>query len=172
MKRLLTVLLILCLFIWGGALADAAPLTEADFELAYAGGVYALGTDPAPLLAAMEKRDGEKPEVFEAESCLFQGKDKEITGQELILATYPMGPGGRDLLETIVIYGGPWVTCRGIGVGSAKDEVISAYGEQYRMDYDQMVYAVGEPYESPMVIFQLDLETSLVTAVFLMAHSA
>ncbi len=172
MKRFFSVLLILCLFQAGTALLEAAPLTEADFVLAYADGAYELRTDPALLIAAMERRDGEKPAVFEAESCLFQGTDKEITGRELILGTYPMGPGGKDLLETIVICAGPWVTSRGIGIGSTREEVIQAYGSDFLEDYDQMVYAVGEAYASPMVIFQMDLETALVTAVFLMAHSA
>lgn len=165
-------LLLGCCLLCAFAAAEGTALTDRDFELAYAGETYRLLTDPAPLLSAMEARDGQKPEVFEAESCLFTGTDKEITGRELVLATYPAGRGGADLLETVMVYGGPWTTSRGIGVGSAKEDVIAAYGDQYLADYDQMVYAVGEPYASPMVVFQIDLDSGLVTAFFLMAHSA
>lgn len=174
-KRAMCTLLLLCLSLAlpGTAWAEeAAPLTEADLIFSYEDVDYALLSDPAPLIAAIEAHDGQAMERTEAPSCLCAGMDREFAGQDVLLATHPSGPGGSDLLETIVILGGPWQTARGIGVGSTRDEVIAAYGPHFMEDYDQLVYALALPYESPMLIFQMDLDTQLVTAVFLMAFSS
>lgn len=172
MKRALAILLALWLLMGNAAPAGAEPLTETDFQFVYEGAAYSLGGDPGALLRAMAARDGGQPELLETDSCLFSGKDKEFTGLELMLGTYPTGPGGKDALETVVITGGPWTTARGIGVGSAREEVIAAYGEGFFEDYDQMIYAVEEPYASPTLIFQLDLDSGLVIAIMLLAASA
>lgn len=171
MKRLLALLAVVVLAL-SSAQAAAAPLTEQDFEWTYAGRDYALGCDPGALLAAMEKQDGQKPDVLEAESCLFDGTDKEITGKELILGTHPSGEKGADRLESVAIQGGPWATRRGIGVGSTRQEVVAAYGSGFIEDYDQLIYAMGKPYESATLIFQLDLQSDRVILVLLLSEGA
>lgn len=165
--------LLLALLLAGCALAEESlPLTAEDLIFAYEGKTYRLLTDPTALIAAIAAHDGEEMTVEEAPSCLYDGMDKEYSGQDLVLGTHPTGKDGGDLLETILIVDGEWATARGIAIGSTKEQVIAAYGENFMEDYDQMIYAIGEPYESPMVIFQLDLDTQQVIAIFLMAYSA
>lgn len=171
MKRFLAVFLAAA-WLLGAAAAEAAPLTEKDLVLLYAGEEYALLADPAPLLAAMRTRDGAAPDMLEADACQFAGKDREYTGLELVLGTHPAGPGGSDRLETVVILGGPWRTARGVGIGSSREDVIAAYGERFIEDYDQLSYWLGAPNESPALVFQMDLATQTVTGIFFMAHSA
>ena len=144
------------------ALAGAAPLNEADITLTYDGRTYTLRSDPAALIAAIEKHDGSPMQVEEADSCQFRGKDKEF---------YGTGKNGGDLLESIVVTGGIWKTERGIGIGSTRKAVLAAYGEGVE-DYDQLLYAIKKPYESPTLIFQFDLETDQVIYIFLLACSA
>ena len=169
-KSWLSGLLALCLLI-GMANAEAERLTGEDFVFVYDGAVYTLSTDAAALIAAAEKRDGESMRVMEADSCLFSGKDKEFTGRELMLATYPILPGGGDQLETIAVLNGPWKTARGVGIGSSRAQVENAYGPGAE-DYDCLFYAVDAPYASPTLIFQFDLETDTVVAFMLLACSA
>lgn len=165
--------LLLALLLTGGALAEGSlSLTEEDLLFTYEGKTYALLTDPAGLFSAVAAHDGAEMTVEEAPSCLYDGMDKEFSGRDIVVGTHPSGKNGGDLIETIVILNGPWTTARGVGIGSTRDQVISAYGENFTEDYDQMIYAVGAPYESPMVIFQLDLDTQQVSAIFLMAYSA
>ncbi|MBR1586285.1 MAG: hypothetical protein IJ662_12140 [Clostridia bacterium] len=171
MKKKLCAALFALLLLTAGIAQAAAPLTAADFELTYAGAAYTLGADPAALLAAMTARDGAAPEVIEADSCIFTGKDKEFYGAELVLGTYPTGKNGGDQLETIVITAVDIPTARGVGVGSARDQVTAAYGPGLE-DYDTLLYAIHTPYESPTLIFQFDLDSDTVVAVMLMACSA
>ena len=170
MKRILVCVFALLLFCTT-AFAAASPLTKEDLFFLYDGKTYFLGDDPSSLIAAIEAYDGEKMTVQEADSCQFKGKDREFTGKELILGTYPTGPKGADKLETIIILGGKWQTARGIGLGSTLKQVRTAYGEG-KLDYDQVMYAMGTPYQSPTLIFVLDMETDTVAGIYLMACSA
>ena len=171
MKKRFLFLLTLCFLFGSGGLAEAPALTDADFVLVYDRVSYTLRTDPSALLAAVARHDGAEMQLEEADSCLFDGKDKEYYGDELILGTYPVGKGGTDVLESIVIAGGPWETARGIRVGSSRQDVLAAYGAAVQ-DYDQWLYALGEPYRGPTLIFQFDLETDRVICIFLLACSA
>ena len=171
MKKMLAWCLALCLAAFCFAGAEAAPLNAADFQLVYDGNPYGLSVDAAGLIAAVEAHDGQAMAVTEADSCLFSGKDKEFAGQEIMLGTYPIGPGGGDQLETIAVLAGPWTTARGIGIGSTREQIEAAYGSGV-LDYDMLMYAQEQPYTSPTLIFQLDLQTETVVAFLLMACSA
>lgn len=162
-KRMLIALLLCCLM----PVAALAALDDADFTLAVGDALYALGESPEALIAAAGPMT-----ITEADSCMFDGTDKEFASETLLLATYPIGPGGADALETIYVIGGEYVTARGIGLGATREAVIAAYGDGYTMDYDQMRYAIGDPLETPMLVFILDLETDTVAAFYMIRNTA
>jgi len=155
---------------WPAGAAETAPLTEADFVFVYAEQAYRLGEPALPLIQAVGAAEGAM-RVTEAESCMFTGMDKEFEGDTLLLATYPIGPAGADVLETIMAVGGAHQTARGISVGQPMDGVVAAYGDGYTLDYDQMMYALGDPLTEPILIFILDLETGCVDSFFMMRNT-
>lgn len=153
------------------ALAEApAPLTLDDLVMTLAGEQYSPGDVAQPLVEAMEAGIG-PVETEEFDSCLFQGKDKEMVSSEMLLGTYPIGPGGQDRIETILVVGGEHATARGIRIGSSKQQVLDAYGSGYRQDYDELLYEVEGENTKPVIVFVLDLETDLVTSYYMMLGS-
>jgi len=170
---------VLCFLILAAILLPAAsmmadpkaydPLTEDDFVFVFEGQAYCLGGPALPLIEALQA--AEPMDVFEAESCMFTGLDKEFQGKTLLIATYPIGPGGADVLETIMAVGGDHQTARGIAIGAGMDDVIAAYGLDYILDYDQMMYAVGDALTEPVLVFHLDLETCSVIGFHMMRNT-
>lgn len=144
----------------------AQPLTENDFVFTLGDATYPLGGPAAPLLAAAEDAIGPMS-LWEADSCMFSGTDKEYENDELLLATYPIGPDGGDVLETVMVISGEHKTSRGIGIGDTLDAVIAAYGDAYTLDYDQLLYAQSDLSAGPMLVFVLDLETDLVASYYI-----
>ena len=149
----------------------AGPLTEADFVFAYAGQAHRLGEPALPLIQAIEAAEGAM-RVTEAESCMFAGIDREFESDTLLIATYPIGRGGADVLETILVIGGEHQTARGVSIGDAVDDVVAAYGNGYTLDHNQMVYALGDPLTEPVLIFILDLDTGRVASFFMMRNTS
>lgn len=165
MKKSIICLVVVCLLCAGVAYAGA-PLEETDFVFAYGDQEFALGGPAQALLDAVGDMN-----MFEADSCMFDGKDREYENDELVLATYPIGPGGADQLETVLVIGGAHQTARAIGIGSTRAEVEAVYGTDYTLDYDQMVYAMGDPLTAPLLMFTLDLDTDTVVAFALMRNT-
>lgn len=172
MKKAFGVLLALFLLLAGAAgRADApAPLGTQDFLFVFESKVYSLGMPAGPLINAVEAKYGPFS-VFEAESCLFSGMDRELENADLLLGTYPIGPGGTDALETIMVTGGAFQTPRKIGIGSTKAEVIAAYGESFILDYDTMLYSTGSYLSDPVLAFTLDLSTNTVLSYYIMQNT-
>jgi len=170
---------VLCIFLLAALLFPAAaatadpkaydPLTEDDFVFVYDGQAHCLGDPALPLVEAI--RAAEAVEVVEADSCMFTGKDKEFQGETLLIATYPIGPGGADVLETILVVGGDHRTARGIGIGASMGDVIAEYGPEYTLDYDQVTYALGNALTEPVLVFLLDLQTDTVVAFYMMRNT-
>lgn len=172
MKRALTFLVswFCVLAVFASGLAAPSPLTEADFVLTLDGTQYRLGEAAAPLLAQAEAAFGPFQEQS-ADSCMFTGKDKEFENDALLIATYPIGPKGADVVETIFVLDEGIVTPRGIGVGSPKAEVLAAYGDGFTLDYDQMIYGMGDAWAEPILVFVLDLTTDCVSSFYLMRNT-
>lgn len=161
MKKCLCLLALLCLTA-GMAHAEIAPLSESDFAFTFSGTSYALGSELAPLVAAIEQASGEQMAVTEAESCMFSGKDREFELDGLILGAYPIGRVGADALETVIALTDAYETARGARVGMTKEEIIALYGSSFTLDYDQMIYQQAE--NGPMLLFGIDLDTGLINA--------
>lgn len=162
---LLVMLLTLSLF-QALAAPEALPLSNGDFDFLLGVESFPLDAPAAPLLAAVKKA-GIALEMAEAESCLFDGKDREYIGEELLVGTQPRGPKGGEMMETIMALGGDWLTVRGIGIGDPREKVLAAYGEPDLQDADMMVYLLDGEQDGPMLAFFLDLEQDTVLSWYI-----
>ena len=128
-----------------------------------------FGSDPAELIAAITEHDGEAPEIDEAESCLYDTMDYEYNGLEVTVGSYHPQGGPDEVINCFIVYDGEWVTARGIGIGSTLEEIVAAYGEDYILEADTVVYAIGEKYQSYTLAFQMDEESGQVICFALYA---
>jgi len=171
MKRtaLLLAALLLALMAFAGAEDAPEALSEDDFVFVYDETPYSFGMDPAELIAAITAHEGAAPEVFAAESCLYDTMDYEYYGAEITVGScHPQG-GPDEAINCFMVYGGEWTTARGIGIGSTLEEVVSAYGTDYAEEADTVVYAIGEKYQSYTLAFQYDEESRTVIGFALYA---
>lgn len=149
---------------------DAMPLEERDFALFLENETeITLGQDAAAAAALLSAHSGMPFECLEAESCMFSGMDKEYSNEALVLGSYPIGPNGGDALESVLVFSPDYQTARGAKVGCSKNEIEALYGLNYTLDYDQMLYQLGE--DGPMLIFTLDLETNAVVSWLLLRNT-
>jgi len=157
--------LIMCLMLPAAAAPAPLPMTEMDLVFVFEGQAYALASPAKELLAALKKA-GVGLTESRADSCLFEGEDKEFLGEELLIGTLPKGTRGEDMLETVMVLAGDHLTSRGLGIGSSGEELLAAYGEPSLTDYDLMIYALGDAEDSPQLVFVLDLDTGLVNSYY------
>lgn len=99
--------------------------TEEDGTYVFVSGdaVVGVNADMADVLAAL----GEPVSYFEAESCAFHGLDKTYTYGGFIITTRP--DGEKDFVNSILLTDDSVTTKEGVYIGSAKADVIAAYGE-------------------------------------------
>lgn len=168
MKKLLA--LFICLMLPLAALAEEiAPLSGEDLTLTVGEAVYTLGGDAAALVEALEALTGEPLVMTESVSCMFEGMDREFENEAVLVGAYPIGPGGSDVLESVMVFADTLVTARGAAVGMTKAEIEALYGMAYELDWNEMVYSLpGEPDHEPVLIFVLDLETDEVVSWMLL----
>lgn len=161
-------LCLLCAFLLlPAALAAPAalPLTPEDLDVLLGEEVLTLDVPAAPMLLALD-REGIRLTKREVDSCLFPGKDREFSDDQLLIGTLPRGVRGADVVETIMVLGGEYVTRRGIGIGSAGQDILAAYGEAALKDYDLLIYHLpGQP-EGPWLVFVMDLEKDSVLSFY------
>ena len=81
---------------------------------------------------------GKENNYFEAPSCAFNGLDKYYTYDHFEIDTYP--ESGKDYISSIVLKDDIVTTEEGVALGSTKDEVISAYGEDYETNGSSIIY--------------------------------
>lgn len=169
-KRALLFLLLLLLPLTALSQPAPLPLDENDLALSVAGENYALNTPAQPLLDALQKA-GVKLTKTEAESCLFAGKDREYANDELVVGTLPKGDKGADVIETLMVLGGDYVTLRGISIGDTLDDVLKAYGEPPLWEQDEMIYTLTEDPFSPRLVFVLDGQEFVVTTFYMIFNT-
>ena len=160
MKKLLC--LMICLMLPLAALAEAAPLSGEDLRLTVGETTFALGEDAAPLVAALEELTGAPLAMTETVSCMFDGMDREFANDEVLVGTYPIGVGGADVTESVMVFTDALATARGAAVGMTKAEIEALYGMDYFLDWDTMIYSLGEL--EPQIMFTLDLDTGVVVS--------
>ena len=141
----------------------ASPLTlEGDMGLLVENTWYPILNDFTPLKEAL----GEAEDIIAAPSCVFQGEDKEFVYDGMSVFTNPLG--ALDVWYEVCITGEGYTTVRGIGVGSSRNEIIAAYGQNYYMEGENVmtfsVSGIEGDYESPCVMFELT-EDGLVSCI-------
>ena len=168
MKKLIC--LLLCLLLPLAALAEAAaPLTAADFTLTAGENVLVLGSGAALWLEALEALTGTPLDKTETVSCMFDGMDREYANDAVIVGTYPIGEGGGDAVESVIVFTDALRTARGAAVGMAQEEIEALYGDDYFLDWDTMIYSQGML--EPQLMFTLDLESGAVISWMLLRNT-
>ena len=84
---------------------------------------------------------GDDYTYFEADSCAFQGKDKIYTYGSVAILNYQVE--GVDYIATIEIKDDLVSTNEGISIGSNRDDVISAYGNEGELTENSIMYVSG-----------------------------
>lgn len=120
--------------------APAVPAPEAGskYVLTYRDCPLPMNAEFAPLLDFL----GEPDSYFEAASCAFDGLDKTYTYAGVEIITYP--DGERDYISSVRLLDGSVSTPEGITIGSTREEVAAAYGEDFQELGTQYVYEDGD----------------------------
>ncbi len=85
---------------------------------------------------------GEPKDFFESESCAFEGLDKEYTYSGFKLKTYPVDD--VDYVSSVVFMDDTVSTDEGITIGSTREEVVEAYGEDYTEKGSSLTYTKSD----------------------------
>ena len=147
MKRLIASLIIVMLMLTGCSNGKPVQSDKGDisngsnngFVFKYNDVEITVNTDAAPVIEAL----GEPNDYFEAESCAFQGKDKTYYYSGFELSTYPKDDN-TDYILTIYFQDDSVSTPEGICIGSSAEEVIKAYGEEYKGGEGSYTYTLGD----------------------------
>ena len=101
--------------------------------------VITMGAEAAPILKAL----GKAKSTFEQDSCAYQGKSRIYTYENFELGTSTAS--GKECVESIYIAGtsGTAATQEGVQTGSKKEDVIKAYGKDYKEDFGTLRYTLG-----------------------------
>ncbi len=136
------------------------PFNENDLTFVNDGVEYPISTPAQPLLDLF----GSDFEEIVAPSCSFVGEDKQFIYDFATVYTYPMD--GVDMIDEVYIYGGDFVTNRGIALGDTLDMVIEAYGEGGFEDGPSFVYALsGDPKDMASQRLYFELTDGVITGI-------
>ncbi len=101
----------------------AAETTAAGYTVTLRDVTIEMAAEADPIVAEL----GDDYSYFESESCAFEGLDKVYSYPGFKLNTYP--DGEVDYVLSVVFMDDTVETGEGICIGSARDDVIEAYGE-------------------------------------------
>ncbi len=133
----LVLLALICLLSSCAPGTDLPDGEEGEYSFMYGNIEITPGDDMAPILAAL----GEPSKYYEAASCAFEGLDKIYTFGSLQINTYPDGEVDRVL--TLVLLDDANLTPEGVTIGSDKEAVLAAYGEEYEGGDSSLTYKKG-----------------------------
>ncbi|MDF2908601.1 MAG: hypothetical protein K0R34_3922 [Herbinix sp.] len=117
---------------------ETSGTTAEGFTFEYNEVSIPMNVDAAPVVEAL----GESVDYFEAASCAFQGLDKIYSYNGFELGTYPNGD--KDYVSYVTLLDDSVSTDKGVYVGSALEEVTTAYGKEYTVEGSSYVYRLGE----------------------------
>lgn len=117
-------------------IADAR-VDESDFAADIQGTVVKLDEEINELVNAL----GEPDSFTEAVRDPRIGSDKTYTYDGIVISTNPQN--GKDIVRRIQ-YHGKEKTLSGIGIGSTRADIEAAYGIDYQIDPDYIIYTYGE----------------------------
>lgn len=117
-------------------IADAR-VDESDFAAEIQGTVVKLDEEINKLMDTL----GEPDSFVETVSNPRMGSDKTYTYNGIVISTNPKN--GKDIINRIQ-YHGKEKTLSGIGIGSTRADIEAAYGIDYLIDPDYIIYTYGE----------------------------
>ena len=117
-------------------IADAR-VDESDFAADIQGTVVKLDEEINELMNAL----GEPDSFVETVRNPRIGSDKTYTYDGIVISTNPQN--GKDIVSRIQ-YHGKEKTLSGIGIGSTRADIEAAYGIDYLIDPDYIIYTYGE----------------------------
>ncbi len=118
------------------AIADAR-VDESDFAADIQGTLVKLDEEINELMNAL----GEPDSFVETVRNPRIGSDKTYTYDGIVISTNPQN--GKDIVSRIQYYGKE-KTLSGIGIGSTRADIEAAYGIDYLIDPDYIIYTYGE----------------------------
>ncbi len=140
--------------------ADAAPQKEIPSPKAGSKLVFVYRECPLPMnaeFAPLLDFIGESDSYFEAASCAFDGLDKTYTYSDVEIITYP--DEDVDYVSSVRLLSNAAATPEGITIGSSKEDVVAAYGEDFEAFGEQYTYEDGDA--QLYILFENDAVVSL-----------
>ncbi len=130
-----------------------SPKANSKLVFTYRGCPLPMNAEFAPLLDYI----GEADSYFEAASCAFDGLDKTYTYSDIEIITYP--DEDVDYISSIRLLSSAASTPEGITIGSSRDEVVAAYGEDCEIIGNEYTYTDGDAHL--IIIFEGDAVVSV-----------
>ncbi|MBR2523046.1 MAG: hypothetical protein IKE53_01250 [Clostridiales bacterium] len=115
-----------------------ASVSSDSYKFTYSGTTVQVNTDVSAALAAF----GDDYTYYESNSCAYQGLDKIYTYPLFVIYTYP--DGDRDMISSVEVKADVISTEEGIRIGSSRDDVTAAYGDDYQDAGSVIKYTKGE----------------------------
>ncbi len=113
-------------------------LTVAPFAVEFDGGkTVTLGAPAEDVIPAL----GDYTDMIEAPSCIHEGNDKVYFYDGFSVTTSPDGDGGEYVAQ-VEITSDTCTLANGIAIGSAKDDIIKAYGEDFTEQFGMMSFVL------------------------------
>lgn len=113
------------------------PTEDLGYVFEYKGVQLSVDAPSEKILEAL----GEPINYFEAPSCAFVGLDKIYTYSGFEFQTYT--ENDKDYIASFRFLDDTVTTPEGIGLNSSLEDVIAAYGENYRQSFTQYTYTKG-----------------------------
>lgn len=105
---------------------SAGVIPESDTVFKYNGYSIELNSSIEDMIANL----GEANSVDSQLSCHGEGEDKTYTYDNFVVNSYPLD--GKDYVMEVLITTAGVPTAKGIEVGSSADDVVAAYGSEYK----------------------------------------
>lgn len=141
MKKLGLILLAVVLFLTGcgkstptNTNTNTTTVKSEGYVFEYKGISISMHAEAAPIIEKL----GKAMNVFEADSCAFQGKEKTYTYSGFELHTYEQDK--KDYVAAIVFLDDSVKTKEGISLSSKLSDVKKAYGDNYKEDMGLVTY--------------------------------
>ena len=139
MKKPCCLILLICTVLWiCGCTAPAPQSAETGFTFTVQDCTISMGAEAAPILAAL----GQPVTVTEEPSCAFDGAEKTYCYEHFCLTTCPLAD--TEVVCRVWFTDDGVSTAEGIRIGSPRDMVAQAYGDDAFQDSDLCVLNRGE----------------------------
>jgi len=148
--------LLICLIIalsacGGDAKQTSGSFGENDLQFEVNSKVFELNSDVKSILAAL----GDGYTFSEAPSCVYDGTDKTYEYPGISIYTFPQDQ--KDCIDEIVLTGNTYKTGKGVTVGSTLEDLVAAYGSDYRDEDGVITYRLKpDDLKSPCLYFVMD----------------